>query len=141
MGHEMHRLSTRMAFRFVSLYTPFLPRHTCYAIVNVLERLLPREGLKKHKRSGPRASGDPISDSSFDSSRGTFRYSSITLNGQKCPAARSPRPKIQARRVPPGGATIYVQMLQVDNIVLKHNKAWRQARRQTRAGDYYGLQG
>jgi hypothetical protein len=36
---------------------------------------------------------------------------------------------------------MYVQMLQVDNIVFKHDKAWRQARRQTRAGDYYGLQG
>ena len=99
------------------------------------------EASKKRKEKLAESQQSSSFDSSFDSSQGTFRYSSITLDGQKCTAARSPHPKIQARRVPPAGATIYVQMLQVDNIVLKHNKAWRQARRQTRAGDYYGLQG
>ncbi len=96
MGHEMHRLSTRTASRFVSLYTPFLPGHTHYEIVKVLER--PRQkplkaSLKNVQETRQEAHRDPIFDSSFDSRDDTFCYSSILTDGQKCTDTRSIRPK------------------------------------------------
>ena len=81
MGHEMHRRSTRTAPRFVSLYTPFLPGHTRYEIVQVLER--PDRGLSE-RCSGRDAQEDRILTAVLTAETMHFvthRYTRMDKNG------------------------------------------------------------